>query len=680
MLTLRPFIEARRGAALLIMHHNAATGGDTSSTSAAYRPLSIDLPKPVTLSQLETNGDDDDDRTPKADSPPSGRKSASTSRFRRFWHPSGAVKTVDLLDAAATAKPESAAHDSPAVLVKRRFERGSSGLSSKSSSDTLSAESRSFTPSLRAKSSFLKRLWTHGSPPPSTSVRSHEYRRKSHTGSRPPTPPVPSLPLPPTPPIPPQFRREQKTRQRHRHGSLSEQRLAGVDRHRRASSGDYPSTSWRSLEKQGHFQVKQERHSTSIAARRGQPRPIISSGLYKQSSFASIGGYDGSDNSSLSSALPSQLYGSPEQQSFSGQLTPVSINGTISSFKRAPRIQRSQSSLPIIESSPPTELAKPVQAQRLESRRRDTGKCDTGAGRLQAPGSQYAHRKSATRRSGGSYTSKEDEEDSVRGEGYAEEEEEESSKRRSPSIISSMAGGEKGSSGGWRNPFSTGKKKAEEAASGGKLRHETSADSLTIRGRSSKIRPEDEREWAAQQIAQQQRAANDARLASLIPALESSSTSKARMSKREEILADSNKLSSFGAYADGAGADKHYSQTAAKFRNLEDNDEGEEASCPVCLELLSFRLAGEKPHVVPTCGHALHHACFTAVYGPPENVMAAQEMTANGGAGSGRPMGPPGMCGICRKPIVLGGENASGKPNSGSLLILFSLAHFDTPF
>ena len=35
-----------------------------------------------------------------------------------------------------------------------------------------------------------------------------------------------------------------------------------------------------------------------------------------------------------------------------------------------------------------------------------------------------------------------------------------------------------------------------------------------------------------------------------------------------------------------------------------------EDECPVCLEPLSFsfRLPGEKPHVVPECGHALHEA------------------------------------------------------------------------
>lgn len=34
----------------------------------------------------------------------------------------------------------------------------------------------------------------------------------------------------------------------------------------------------------------------------------------------------------------------------------------------------------------------------------------------------------------------------------------------------------------------------------------------------------------------------------------------------------------------------------------------DENDCPVCLEPLSFsfRLPGEKPHVVPECGHALH--------------------------------------------------------------------------
>jgi hypothetical protein len=37
-------------------------------------------------------------------------------------------------------------------------------------------------------------------------------------------------------------------------------------------------------------------------------------------------------------------------------------------------------------------------------------------------------------------------------------------------------------------------------------------------------------------------------------------------------------------------------------------EEEDDAECPVCLEPLSFsfRLPGEKPHIVPECGHALH--------------------------------------------------------------------------
>lgn len=38
------------------------------------------------------------------------------------------------------------------------------------------------------------------------------------------------------------------------------------------------------------------------------------------------------------------------------------------------------------------------------------------------------------------------------------------------------------------------------------------------------------------------------------------------------------------------------------------HDAEDEKECPVCLEPLSFsfRLPGEKPHIVPDCGHALH--------------------------------------------------------------------------
>jgi len=42
----------------------------------------------------------------------------------------------------------------------------------------------------------------------------------------------------------------------------------------------------------------------------------------------------------------------------------------------------------------------------------------------------------------------------------------------------------------------------------------------------------------------------------------------------------------------------------------------DEEDCPVCLESLSFsfRLPGEKPHIVPECGHALHEVSQSVSY------------------------------------------------------------------
>ncbi|KAH7923973.1 hypothetical protein BV22DRAFT_1091823 [Leucogyrophana mollusca] len=79
---------------------------------------------------------------------------------------------------------------------------------------------------------------------------------------------------------------------------------------------------------------------------------------------------------------------------------------------------------------------------------------------------------------------------------------------------------------------------------------------------------------------------------------------------------------------------------------VEDEDE-----CPVCLEPLSFsfRLPGEKPHVVPECGHALHEACFTAVYGPPPGQARSTVARKSN----------LGVCGVCRRPMKLGDGDSS---------------------
>ncbi|KAK8844039.1 hypothetical protein IAR55_006833 [Kwoniella newhampshirensis] len=82
--------------------------------------------------------------------------------------------------------------------------------------------------------------------------------------------------------------------------------------------------------------------------------------------------------------------------------------------------------------------------------------------------------------------------------------------------------------------------------------------------------------------------------------------------------------------------------------DLEDED-----TCPVCVESLSFtyRLPGEKPHIVPECGHALHEECFVTVYGdvPPE--------------GSKKILG---VCGVCRQPMKM----AEGVSKRDKLAIL----------
>ncbi|KAG1746559.1 uncharacterized protein EDB91DRAFT_1327918 [Suillus paluster] len=77
----------------------------------------------------------------------------------------------------------------------------------------------------------------------------------------------------------------------------------------------------------------------------------------------------------------------------------------------------------------------------------------------------------------------------------------------------------------------------------------------------------------------------------------------------------------------------------------------DEQECPVCLEPLSFsfRLPGEKPHVVPECGHSLHEACFTAVYGPPPAQSRSTVPRKSN----------LGVCGVCRRPMKIGDGDSS---------------------
>ncbi|PWN34354.1 uncharacterized protein FA14DRAFT_71693 [Meira miltonrushii] len=176
-----------------------------------------------------------------------------------------------------------------------------------------------------------------------------------------------------------------------------------------------------------------------------------------------------------------------------------------------------------------------------------------------------------------------------------------------------------------------------------------------------------EREMAAQHIARQQRTANDARLANMIPLLDgitpqaTAHPSGLPTSSPHYRIDEYRKATKTAPVQTKSKADrmmggqvsndeKHSLNTDTQYetRSRSNSDVGpEEVTCPVCLELLSFRLAGEKAHVVPLCGHALHHACFTAVYGSVESVLKAQ-------SSKGNKHSPPGMCGVCRRLIVLG--------------------------
>lgn len=129
---------------------------------------------------------------------------------------------------------------------------------------------------------------------------------------------------------------------------------------------------------------------------------------------------------------------------------------------------------------------------------------------------------------------------------------------------------------------------------------------------------------------------------------------------------------STSAYQPVPSIEHCYSFMSASVVDAADNED----SCPICLELLSLRLHGEKPHVVPVCGHRLRestlslsrlktradqrpvrvsdHSCFEAVYG---DVNRAKSKSS----------GSLGLCGVCRRDMKIGdGSEGPGKANSES--------------
>jgi len=99
-----------------------------------------------------------------------------------------------------------------------------------------------------------------------------------------------------------------------------------------------------------------------------------------------------------------------------------------------------------------------------------------------------------------------------------------------------------------------------------------------------------------------------------------SSASTSALSLRSGDLSDSSQITSTYSHP-------YPLNDAPKMPKVPSRDvTEEEAECPVCLEPLSFsfRLPGEKPHIVPECGHALHEVLISfrsqsprAKYSPP---------------------------------------------------------------
>lgn len=223
--------------------------------------------------------------------------------------------------------------------------------------------------------------------------------------------------------------------------------------------------------------------------------------------------------------------------------------------------------------------------------------------------------------------------------------------------------GEKTSTRGWRSRFG-GAKKSQAGSD--------TAESDQLRFARERSGYDDERELAVKQIARQQRAANGGegnnKLATILGVMNGFPSKELSLYPAPRLETNRNR-----GYGEVGGQSKLDRMIGESSRSTSDSStiyskatstsDIDETSCPVCLELLSFRLAGEKPQVTPVCEHALHHACFTAVYGSPESIIAAQN-------GPGRAP-PPGMCGVCRTLIQLCDEGESRRQNSESSESLF---------
>lgn len=96
-------------------------------------------------------------------------------------------------------------------------------------------------------------------------------------------------------------------------------------------------------------------------------------------------------------------------------------------------------------------------------------------------------------------------------------------------------------------------------------------------------------------------------------------TSAASLHSAYSASSSSVKPPSYTSNADTNSLHPYASMVAAPLPVVSSHDASdEENECPVCLEPLSssFRLPGEKPHIVPECGHSLHEVSTVSCRAP----------------------------------------------------------------
>lgn len=134
------------------------------------------------------------------------------------------------------------------------------------------------------------------------------------------------------------------------------------------------------------------------------------------------------------------------------------------------------------------------------------------------------------------------------------------------------------------------------------------------------------------------------------------------------LRAASSHLASSRSHPDISSMARMQSAPAHQVTLAEEGVEDEE-KCPICVESLSFtyRLPGEKPHVVPECGHALHEVSFEMIFMSSQADNQECFVTVYGDVPTHGSKRNIGLCGVCRQKMRIvegGGERKRSKGKS----------------